>query len=161
MDRQIRRLGFAFVGLFALLFAQVAYIQVFAADQRTVLAESVKNPDPNSVYHFIRKYPGRELYGQLTGYYSRIYGFSGLEDAMNPYLSGTSPEFTAQNLTDILLGRPKVGGTVLTTIVPDLQRVARDALGSHQGAVVALDPGTGDVLAMYSNPGYDPNPLST
>jgi len=189
MDRQIRRLGFAFVGLFALLFAQVAYIQVFAADriagepanaarqiraeysvergqilaadERTALAESVKNPDPNSVYHFIRKYPGRELYGQLTGYYSRIYGFSGLEDAMNPYLSGTSPEFTAQNLTDILLGRPKVGGTVLTTIVPDLQRVARDALGSHQGAVVALDPGTGDVLAMYSNPGYDPNPLST
>ncbi len=189
MDRQIRRLGFAFVALFALLFAQVAYIQVFAAnriagepanaarqiraeysvergqilaaDERTVLAESVTNPDPNSVYRFLRKYPGRELYGQLTGYYSRIYGFSGLEDALNPYLSGTAPEFTAQNLTDILLGRPKVGGTVLTTILPSLQRVAREALGSHQGAVVALDPGTGNVLAMYSNPGYDPNPLST
>ena len=189
MDRQIRRLGFAFVALFALLFAQVAYVQVFAAnriagepanaarqiraeysvergqilaaDERTVLAESVANPDPNSVYRFLRKYPGRELYGQLTGYYSRIYGLSGLEDAMNPYLSGNAPEFTAQNLTDILLGRPKVGGTVLTTIVPSLQRVARAALGSHQGAVVALDPGSGDVLAMYSNPGYDPNPLST
>jgi len=189
MDRQIRRLGFAFVAMFALLFAQVGYIQVFAAgriagepanaarqiraeysvergqilaaDERTVLAESVKNPDPNSVYRFLRKYPGRELYGQLTGYYSRIYGFTGLEDAMNPYLSGTAPEFTAQNLTDILLGRAKVGGTVLTTIVPSLQRVARDALGNHQGAVVALDPGTGDVLAMYSKPGYDPNPLST
>src|SRR5438093_271685 len=152
MDRQIRRLGFAFVALFALLFAQVAYIQVFAAnriadepanaarqiraeysvergqilaaDERTVLAESIKDPDPNSVYRFLRKYPGRELYGQLTGYYSRIYGLSGLEDAMNPYLSGTAPEFTAQNLTDILLGRPKVGGTVLTTIVPSLQRSA-------------------------------------
>ncbi|TMK59611.1 MAG: hypothetical protein E6G54_05965, partial [Actinobacteria bacterium] len=47
------------------------------------------------------------------------------------------------------------------TIVPSLQRVARSALGSHQGAVVALDPGSGDVLAMYSNPGYDPNPIST
>jgi len=115
VDRQIRRLGFAFVGLFALLFAQVAYIQVFAADriagepanaarqiraeysvergqilaadERTVLAESVKNPDPNSVYRFLRNYPGRELYGQLTGYYSRRYGLSGLEDAMNPYRS--------------------------------------------------------------------------
>jgi len=82
MDRQIRRLGFAFVALFALLFAQVAYIQVsaanriadepanaarqiraeysvergqiLAADERTVLAESIKNPDPNSVYRFLR-----------------------------------------------------------------------------------------------------------
>src|SRR5204862_82939 len=87
---------------------QDSFGQLLAADERTVLAESIKNPDPNSVYRFLRKYPGRELYGQLTGYYSRIYGLSGLEDAMNPYLSGTAPEFTAQNLTDILLGRPKV-----------------------------------------------------
>src|SRR5438093_9287541 len=139
MDRQIRRLGFAFVALFALLFAQIAYIQVFAAnriadapanaarqiraeysvergqilaaDERTVLAESIKNPDPNSVYRFLRKYPGRELYGPLTGYYSRIYGLSGLEDAMNPYLSGPAPEVPEQDPTQHLLRRPKVGGT--------------------------------------------------
>jgi peptidoglycan glycosyltransferase len=188
VDRQIRRLGFAFVALFALLFAQVAYVQVFAsgriaaepanaarqiraeysvergqilaADERTVLAKSVPNPDPNSVYKFLRTYPGGALYGQLTGYYSRIYGFSGLESAMNPYLSGTAPEFTAQNLTDIILGRPKVGGTVVTTIQPALQRAARSALGNHLGAVVALDPTNGDVLAMWSNPGYDPTGLS-
>jgi penicillin-binding protein A len=189
MDRQIRRLGFAFVALFALLFAQVAYVQVFAsgriaadpanaarqiraeysvergqilaADERTVLAKSVPNPDTNSIYKFLRTYPGGSLYGQLTGYYSRIYGFSGLESAMNRYLSGTAPEFTAQNLTDIILGRPKVGGTVVTTIRPELQKAARTALGSHLGAVVALDPTNGDVLAMWSNPGYDPNDLSS
>jgi peptidoglycan glycosyltransferase len=188
VDRQIRRLGFAFVALFALLFAQVAYVQVFAAsrisadpadaarqiraeysvergqilaaDERTVLAKSIANPDPSSVYRFLRVYPGGSLYGQLTGYYSRIYGYSGLESAMNPYLSGTAAEFTAQNLTDIILGRPKVGGTVVTTIQPALQRAARTALGSHLGAVVALDPTTGNVLAMWSNPGYDPTGLS-
>src|SRR5439155_14178035 len=77
------------------------------------------------------------------------------------YLSGNDPEFTAQNLTHVLHGRPKLGGTVLRPIVPSLQRVARAALGRHQGAVVALGPGSGDALAMYSNPGYDPNPLST
>ena len=189
MDRQIRRLGIAFVALFAVLFAQVAYVQVvaadrianqpanaarqiraeyavergqiLAADRKTVLAESTPSEDPNSPYRFVRSYPKGELYGQLTGYYSRIYGRSGLEQAMNPYLAGSAPEFTTQNLTDIILGRPRRGGTVLTTLVPRVQAAARDALGDLQGAVVAIDPQTGDILAMYSNPGYDPEPLST
>ncbi len=189
MDRQIRRLGLAFVALFALLFLQVGYVQVVAADRianepanaarqiaaeyavergqilaanrTTVLATSTANPDPNSPYRFIRKYPGGSLWGQITGYYSQIYGRTGLEQAMNPYLSGTAPEFTTQNLTDILLGRPKHGGTVLTTLVPKLQFAARQALGSHPGAVVAIDPQNGDILAMYSNPSYDPSPLSS
>ena len=177
------------MGLFAVLFAQVAYVQVvaadrianqpanaarqiraeyavergqiFAADRKTVLAESLPNDDPNSPYLFVRRYPQGELFGQLTGYYSQIYGRTGLEQAMNPYLAGTAPEFTTQNLTDIILGRPRRGGTVLTTLDPELQKVARTALGSLQGAVVAIDPQNGDVLAMYSNPGFDPQPLSS
>jgi len=189
MDRQIRRLGLAFVALFALLFAQVGYVQVvaadrianqpanaarqiraeyavergqiLAADRKTVLAESIPNEDPNSPYLFVRQYPLGELFGQLTGYYSQIYGRTGLEQAMNPYLAGTAPEFTTQNLTDIILGRPKRGGTVLTTLVPKVQIAAQQALGTHQGAVVAINPQNGDILAMYSNPSYDPNPLSS
>jgi peptidoglycan glycosyltransferase len=140
---------------------QVERGKILAADRRTVLAESLPNPDKGSPYAFIRTYPQGELFGQLTGYYSRIYGRSGLEQAMNPYLSGTAPEFTTQNLTDIVLGRPKQGGTVITTLVPRIQRAAKLALGSHQGAVVAVDPQSGDILAMYSNPGYDPQPIST
>src|SRR3954466_2233174 len=189
MDRQIRRLGIAFVALFGLLFAQVAYVQVIAADRianepanaprqikaeyavergqilasnrTTVLALSRANADPSSPYRYLRDYPTGELWGQLTGYYSRIYGRTGLEQAMNPYLSGTAPEFATQNLTDIILGRPKRGGTVITTLVPRVQATARKALGSHQGAVVAVDPSNGDILAMYSNPGFDPNTLSS
>jgi peptidoglycan glycosyltransferase len=189
MDRQIRRLGIAFVALFAVLFAQVAYVQVVAAnriasepanaprqikaeyavergqilasDRTTILARSVANPDTTSPYKFLRQYPGGELWGQLTGYYSRIYGRSGLEQAMNVYLAGTASEFTTQNLTDIILGRPKRGGNVITTLVPRVQKEARTALGTHEGAVVAIDPANGDILAMYSNPGYDPNGLST
>jgi peptidoglycan glycosyltransferase len=179
MDRQIRRLGIAFVALFAVLFAQVAYVQVVAADRianepanaprqikaeysvergqilaanhTTVLALSKPNQDPASPYKYLRYYPNGELWGQLTGYYSRIYGRTGLEQAMNPYLSGTAPEFATQNLTDIILGRPKRGGTVITTLVPRVQATARRALGTHQGAVVAIDP----------NPGFDPQALST
>jgi len=189
MDRQIRRLGIAFVALFAVLFAQVAYVQVVAADRianepanaprqikaeysvergqilaanhTTVLALSKPNQDPASPYKYLRYYPNGELWGQLTGYYSRIYGRTGLEQAMNPYLSGTAPEFATQNLTDIILGRPKRGGTVITTLVPRVQATARRALGTHQGAVVAIDPSNGDILAMYSNPGFDPQALST
>src|SRR3954465_1809947 len=189
MDRQIRRLGTAFVALFAVPFAQVAYVQgaaaariaaepanapreikaeyavergqILAANRTTVLAESRPNQDPASAYKYLRDYPTGELWGQLTGYYSRIYGRTGLEQAMNPYLSGTAPEFATQNLTDIILGRPKRGGTVITTLVPRVQATARKALGSHQGAVVAVDPSNGDILAMYSNPGFDPNTLSS
>ena len=141
MDRQIRRLGIAFVALFAVLFAQVAYVQVvaadrianqpanaarqiraeyavergqiLAADRKTVLAESIPNEDPDSPYLFVRQYPLGELFGQLTGYYSQIYGRTGLEQAMNPYLAGTAPEFTTQNLTDIILGTARRGGTVV------------------------------------------------
>jgi len=189
MDRQIRRLGIAFVALFAVLFGQVAYVQVVAADRianepanaprqikaeyavergqilaanhTTVLADSKPNPDTSSPYKYLRAYPNGELWGQLTGYYSRIYGRTGLEQAMNSYLAGTAPEFATQNLTDILLGRPKKGGTVITTLDPQVQATARKALGTHQGAVVAIDPSNGDILAMYSNPGFDPNVLST
>jgi penicillin-binding protein A len=189
MDRQIRRLGIAFVALFAVLFAQVAYVQVVAADRiagnpanaprqiaaqyavergqilaanlTTVLATSRANPDPESPYRFLRTYPGGALWGQITGYYSRIYGLTGLEQAMDPYLAGNAPEFTTQNLTDIVTGRPKHGGTVITTLVPRIQAAAAKALGDHEGAVVAIDPRYGDILAMYSNPSFDPNPISS
>ncbi len=185
MDRAIRRLGITFVVLFSMLFAQVAYVQVFAADrianqpgnfarqlraeyqtQRgrilaadgSPMAESVEAPE-GAVYRFERRYPRGVLFGHVTGYYSRVYGRSGLEQSMNTYLAGTAPEFAASNLTDLILGRPKVGGSVFTTIVPRLQLAAAEALGAQRGAVVALDPATGDLLAFWSNPGYDPNRL--
>ena len=188
MDRQIRRLGIAFVALFSLLFAQIAYVQIVAADrianqpanaarqiraeyetQRgailaadgvTILAESIEAA-PESVYRYERRYPKGVLYGHITGYYSRLYGRSGLEQSMNPYLAGTAPELAASNLTDLILGTPKKGGAVVTTIVTRLQVPARDARAGRRGAVLAIDPGTGDVLAAYSNPGYDPTVLST
>ena len=64
-------------------------------------------------------------------------------------------------LADLVLGRPKKGGHVITTINARLQRVAADALGTQPGAVVAMDPRSGDVLAMVSNPTFDPNELSS
>jgi peptidoglycan glycosyltransferase len=186
MDRRIRRLTIALAGLFVLLFAQISYVQVFhadaiagnpanayrqiiaeykvfrgpilASDARTVLAASRKTKG-QLVYQ--RRYPDGELYSGETGYYSLVYGRTELEQAMNQYLNGDAPELAAQTFADLVLGRPKQGAAVVTTIDAKLQAAAARALGSQPGAVVAIDPSTGAVLAMVSNPSYDPNLLSS
>jgi peptidoglycan glycosyltransferase len=187
MERRIRRLGIALVLLFAVLFGQLAYVQVFAADdikgnpanfsrqqiaefnvQRgkiltadgLVLAESVPAPK-GSRYRYERRYPQGDLYGYITGYYSRIYGRSALEESMNTYLSGEAPELAISTFSDLFLGRPKRGANIFVTIDPNLQEAARTALGGNEGAVVAMDPHTGDILALYSTPGFDPSELSS
>jgi penicillin-binding protein A len=184
-DRQIRHLAIAFLALFVVLFAQVNYLQVFAAsrlannpanqrllleeykvnrgeilarDGRTVLARSrVTEGD----LKYLRVYPNGPLYAGVTGYYSVVFGRYGLEQTENDYLAGRSSDLLAQNLVDEILGRDKRGATVVTTIDPKLQRVAKQALGSFPGAVVALAPKTGEVLAMVANPAYDPNALAS
>ncbi len=186
MERQIRRLGLALLLLFLLLFAQVNYLQVFAsqrladnpanatrqliaeyqvdrgsilaADGTTVLATSRRSA---GALRYQRRYPQGPLYADVTGYYSVIYGRSGLEEAFNQYLNGSAPELLPQTLADQILGRPKRGASIITTIRPALQRAAARALGSQPGAVVALDPRTGDVLALVANPTYDPNLLAS
>jgi peptidoglycan glycosyltransferase len=184
-DRQIRRLGVAFLALFVLLLVQVNYLQVFAADRlannqanarlllqeyevdrgdilardgRTVLARS--RPTSGEL-KYLRVYPNGPLYAGITGFYSLVFGRYGLEQSQNDYLAGRSSDLLAQNLVDEILGRDKRGATVVTTIDAKLQRVAKQALGSLPGAVVALDPKTGQVLAMVANPTYDPNDLAS
>jgi peptidoglycan glycosyltransferase len=184
MDRQIRGLALAFMALFVLLFAQVNYLQVFAADRlannpanlrlllqeydvdrgailardaRTVLASSAPT---TGRLKYRREYPGGPLYAHVTGYYSVVFGRTGLEATQNQYLSGRAPELLPQNLVDEILGRDKRGASVVTTIDPVLQRTAQEALGALPGAVVALDPRSGEVLALVANPSFDPNPLA-
>jgi peptidoglycan glycosyltransferase len=187
MERRIRRLGIALVLLFTVLFAQLAYVQVFAADdiknhpanfsrqliaeydvQRgkiltadgLVLAESVPGPE-GARYRYERRYPLGDLYGYITGFYSRVYGRSALEQSMNSYLSGEAPELAISTFTDLFLGRSKRGANIFVTIDPNLQEVARTAMGANEGAVVAMDPRSGDILALFSTPGFDPSELSS
>jgi len=185
MDRRIRRLALFFVALFVLLFVQINYLQVvdahylanyppnsrlllqeydvqrgqiLAADQRTLLATS--KPIKGNL-KYLRLYPGHDLYGQLTGYYSLIYGRSGLESAYNDYLSGRADALLPQKLVDEILGRPKRGASIVTTIDPTLQKLAVAQLKGLQGAVVAMDPRSGAILAMASTPSFDPSPLAS
>src|SRR5207245_7368105 len=55
----------------------------------------------------------------------------------------------------------KRGGSIVMTIDLDLQRVAEQAIGDRGGALVALDPNTGYILAMASHPAFDPNVFAT
>jgi penicillin-binding protein A len=185
VSRQIRRLGIALLALFVVTFVQLNYLQVFAAkrisenpanvrliyqeydvrrgsilasDARTVLAQS--RPSSGKL-KFQRTYPNPELYAPLTGYYSLLFGRAGLEASEQDFLSGRASQLLPQNLVDEILGRTKTGATVITTIDANLQRIARQALGSLPGAVVAMAPKTGNVLALYANPTYDPTPLGS
>ena len=121
-----------------------------------VIAKSV---DSHDQYVYQRVYPKGDLYGQITGYYSFVYGSSGLEKQYNNDLAGQTLNQRLESLSD-LFSTTDTSGNVTITIRDDLQQTARQALGSNVGTALALDPRTGDVLAMWSNPNFDPNPIS-
>jgi penicillin-binding protein A len=123
------------------------------------IARSVETDEGDLAYQ--RIYPEGRLYAHTTGYYSFILQRAGLEATLNEDLTGRTTEELAQNLGELLGASDRAGNSVELTLDHDVQRAAADALGDVVGAVVALDPVTGAVLASYANPTYDPNPLSS
>ncbi len=91
------------------------------------------------------------------------YGPTGLERTQNEILSGEAPELIAGQLSDLITGRDPRGGNVELTVQPAVQQAAYTAMTdkNYVGAVVAIEPATGEVLAMVSTPSYDPNPLAS
>jgi penicillin-binding protein A len=116
-------------------------------------------------YSYQRVYKQPRKYAALTGYYSYIYGRSGIEASQNEILSGSDPRLFVNRVVDMLGNSQPKGGSVTLTVDPKAQTAAYDglrALGNDaEGAVVALDPTTGKVLAMVTNPTYDPNRLAS
>jgi peptidoglycan glycosyltransferase len=122
----------------------------------TVLARSVRGP--NGVYQ--RLYPTGELFAQPIGYHylEPDIGSTGMELFRDKELNGQSGT-NLQSVLDQLQGKEPQGDKLITTLDPQAQRVARAALGEHEGAVVALEPRSGAVRVMASTPSYDPNAL--
>jgi peptidoglycan glycosyltransferase len=122
----------------------------------TVLARSVEDPeDPRS---FVREYPEGEAFAHLVGYSSFLIGNSGLEGAYSSELRSRR-DLTISDLVAALLGRDLRPKSIEVTVDADLQRAAQAILGANKGAIVALDPATGAVLASVSNPSFDPELL--
>nr|WP_297429509.1 penicillin-binding transpeptidase domain-containing protein [uncultured Actinotalea sp.] len=124
--------------------------------------EAVASSVPvDDVFGYQRVYTQGPLYAHLTGYYSVVYGRSELESAMNTELNGSADSLFLRRLQDLVTGRQPQGAVVETTVVPAIQQAAWDALGDQRGAVVALDPRTGAILALVSKPSYDPSVLAS
>ncbi|MEV2263962.1 peptidoglycan D,D-transpeptidase FtsI family protein [Streptomyces anulatus] len=105
-----------------------------------------------------RTYTQGELYAPVTGYSSQAYGANQLEGIYGDVLDGTDDRL--KDPKDLLTGGQAAPGNVLTTIDPDVQKAAYEALGDTKGAAVAIDPGTGRILGMVSTPSYDPSTIS-
>lgn len=125
----------------------------------TAIAESVGVDD--SRFSVQRQYSNGELYAPITGYYSYMYGRTGLENTYNAQMSGEDDSQFFQRILDDLSGQQTQGATIQTTINADAQQAAWNALGGRTGGAVALDYTTGAVLAWASSPSYDPNSLSS
>lgn len=149
--------------------------QISAGGQ--VLAESVS---VDSRYRFLREYPppgmqcdpSADAFAEacdplamapVTGFYSMQYSSTGLEHAEDAILNGSDDRLFGRRLFDLLSGRDPRGGNVVSTIVPELQKIAYAELAGrgYTGSVVAIEPATGKILALVSTPSYDPNPLAS
>src|ERR687889_1762726 len=133
---------------------------ILAGDGETVLAKSVERPSPTGpVYD--RVYPLGEPFANVVGYWSTRYGATGIEIGNNSDLSAIvgEPE-TLDDLINRATGGPQPGNNVVLTLDPELQELAYQELqasSTGRGAVVALNPKTGEILAMATSPSFDPN----
>ncbi len=183
MNAPVRRLSLVVAALFASLLVSTTLIQyVFAADlnarpdnRRTLLSTFARErgeilvgqtPVAKSVpvddeYKYQRVYDEGRLYAHVTGSYSFFGASGGLEQAENSLLSGSSDKLFYRRVSDLFTGRRAQGANVETTLDPKVQAAAADGLKGIKGAAVALDPKSGAILAMVSNPTYDPNDLAS
>lgn len=188
MNRPIRSLAVACLVLFLALLANVNYVQFVQADRlnaetnnRRVInegfsrdrgpilvgGEPVAESVPiNDAFKYQRTYSDGPLYAPITGFFSYIQGpVFGLEYSENQVLSGSDNRLFVSRISDVLANKQPKGGSVETTVDPLAQEAAATGLerlgATTEGAVVALRPATGEVLAMVSRPSYDPSVLAS
>lgn len=116
--------------------------------------------DTGQQLRYERTYKNGPLYAPVTGFASQVYGTTALEATEDGILSGTDPLLDPLPLWNDVSRAKNPGGEVVTTLDPAAQRAAYEGLGSRRGAVAAVQPSTGRILALVSTPSYDPGELS-
>ncbi|MEY9841781.1 peptidoglycan glycosyltransferase [Streptacidiphilus sp. EB103A] len=114
----------------------------------------------DSLYQYRRSYTDGPLYAPVTGFSSQTYGNTLLEGVEDDILSGSASSLSTRSLLDAISRTPVPGGDVYTTINAKAQQAALSGLGSKRGAVAAIEPATGRILALASTPSYDPNGIT-
>ena len=178
-NKGIVRVTSAFVLLFILMIVNVGYFTGFNAPDfinspyntrqelfakkvvrgrilsrnRDILAQTIVNDDGTET----RSYPYKNLFAHSVGFSDK--GRSGIELQQNFTLL-TSDSFFPERINNTLNGRKNPGDNVITTLDLDMQAAAYKGLGSHKGAVIALEADTGKILCMVSKPDFDPNSIA-
>jgi penicillin-binding protein A len=188
VNAPLRRVGVVVLVLFGLLFANLNWVQAYKADdyresryngrvqidkydrQRgSILAggnEVALSVETTDNLKYLRTYPFKESYAHLLGF-SPVNGRdTALELSEDEFLSGRSDKLIANRVWDMITGKNTPGGNVLLTVSRTAQETAYKELVANKnrasrGAVVALDPTTGGVLAMVSMPSFDPNAITS
>lgn len=186
MNKPIRTMSIFCLLLFVALLANATYLQYVRAEglndnsQNRRVIEAAYSRDRGAIivgrepvaeskkvddrYEFLRSYPQPLRYAHVTGWFS-YFSQSGIERSENDVLSGDDSRLFVRRLVDMLSNTEPKGGSVQLTLDPAAQNAAYEglkALGENvQGAVVAIEPSTGRILAMVSSPTFDPNQLSS
>lgn len=184
MTKELRRLSLLMLLMFLALFASTTWIQGIQSSELadnprntralydsyevqrgsivvsgSAIATSVPSGD---VYSWQRVYVDADMWAPVTGYINPVLGSAtGIEQAMNQELTGTANSQFLSRIDQILTGQPPRGSNVVLTLDARVQRAAYEALGDLEGAVIAIDPATGRVLAMVTSPSYDTNLLAS
>ncbi|MFE6996378.1 penicillin-binding transpeptidase domain-containing protein [Microbacterium sp. NPDC057659] len=183
MTKELRRLTVVILAMFLALFVATSWIQVVAADSLAQNAENTRtrldsyqiqrgaiiaggtaiasSTPADDKYQYQRVYKDAPMWAPVTGYFNPALGSAtGIEKALNAELSGTGSSAFFAEIERIFSGQPQQGLSVELSLDPKVQKAAWDAMGDLQGAVVAIEPKTGRVLAMVSKPSFDTNTLA-
>jgi len=183
MIRQINRVTAGLIFLLVALIVNISYIQVFQAkslrsqgnNQRVLLAEYTRQRGPILIgsqslaesisttdsLTYLRKYTVGSDFAAVTGFYSLVYGATGIEAKENDVLAGNDSRFFVDRLQQLIASRKPKGGAVRLTLNSAAQVAAMNGLAGRTGAVVAINASTGEILALASSPSFDPNLLSS
>ncbi|MFI0717920.1 peptidoglycan D,D-transpeptidase FtsI family protein [Streptomyces sp. NPDC021224] len=183
MNKPLRRVAI-FCGLLVLaLLLRVNYVQFVQSDQlnndknnRRVAINQFAQPrgdiivdgkavtghteTTGSDFKYKRTYTDGKMWAPVTGYASQVYGTTMLEGVEDSFLTGDDDRLFFNRTIDLLTGKQRQGGNVVTTLNAKAQKAAYTGLDNKKGAVVALDPRTGAILAMASTPSYDPSTIA-
>jgi len=192
VNAQLRRVGVVVLGLFALLFLNLNWVQAYKADEyrnndhngRVQLTEYqrqrgtiavvagrdqvpvAKSIETTDQLKYLRQYSlSPAAFAPVIGYKPVNGVATGIEKAEDDFLSGNSDALFSERLRAMFTGQKAAGGNILLTVNKGVQERAYDDLvhnntGAKSGAIVALDPKTGAILAMATTPSYDPNKIA-